>query len=193
MREQGVHYKFLLNGPLPVGYTLQEDEDYYEDLTMSPGMFRKFVRGCEALTKHYDFILRLNASTFVDFHKMPAILACIPRRDRIIAGYPMEFYHKSDGYFIHGSAMLFSRDCIDFILANTSDPCIYKTDDYALTEIALRYCERSINLLDYFLFLTHNACTYDIIKEHTVFFRIKNPDREEYDLRIWEDLYTMFL
>ena len=92
MCEQNVPYKFLLNGSLPEGYILQDDEEYPSYEGMSPGMFLKFIKGCEKLEQKYDFILRLNSSTFVDFNKIPQLLKILPRTNKIVAGHPVEYH-----------------------------------------------------------------------------------------------------
>ena len=49
MNELGIPHKFLLNGVLPEGYQLKDDEEYHEDTSFTPGMFRKFYDACKTL------------------------------------------------------------------------------------------------------------------------------------------------
>ena len=88
--------------------------------------------------------------------------------------------------------MLFSWDCIQYIIRNQNHPKINEYDDRVLSYLALDYCDVAYDFKNYYVFLVHNTCRYELITELSTFFRIKNPDREEFDLRIWDDLYNMF-
>lgn len=193
MKEQGVRYKFLLNGTLPPGYSLQDDEVLSPDASFNPGMYMKFIRGCEELSKTGlpEYVLRLNSSTFIDFRKIPALLQTLPTL-MCLAGAPLEYEGARGRYFVQGTAMIFSRDCIEYLLANQNDERIsIMNDDVALTEIINEYTHGIINLEPYFIFYWHNIINYEPIQDSSIFFRIKNPDREKYDIRIWNDLYKM--
>ena len=115
MQKLGIPYKILLNGMLPEGYTLQEDEEYMPEESMTPTMALKFLRGCRSLAESGlpDYIIRVNSSTFVDFTNLGLLLDPLPRR-LCFAGHIM---HMEDGpkitEFMHGTAMIISKDIID--------------------------------------------------------------------------------
>ena len=195
MKEQGVRYKFLLNGSLPQGYSLQDDEVLSPDASFNPGMYMKFIRGCEELLVKDsglpDVIIRLNSSTFVDFRKIPVLLEALPKT-KYLGGYPLEYVGDADHYFIQGTAMIFSWDCIEYLIANQSDTRISTmNDDVVLSEITNDYTKYFMNLYEFFTFYWYNTMDYERIQQNSIFFRIKNPDRETYDVRIWIDLYNM--
>jgi hypothetical protein len=70
MNSLGIPHKFLINGILPVGYTLQSDEEYFEDASFNPGMFMKFYNALCKFGPLPNYIVRLNSSTFVNFEKL---------------------------------------------------------------------------------------------------------------------------
>ena len=194
MKEQGVRYKFLLNGSLPQGYFLQDDEVLSPDASFNPGMYMKFIRGCEELLVKDsglpDVIIRLNSSTFVDFRKIPVLLEALPKT-KYLGGYPLVHENLTD-YYIQGTAMIFSKDCIEYLIKNQDNALMYSiNDDMALSDITKNYTNVIYNLADFFTFFCYNDMDYDRIQQNSIFFRIKNPDRDIYDVRIWNDLYNI--
>ena len=195
MNELGIPYKFLLNGVLPEGYQLKDDEEYHEDTSFTPGMFRKFYDACKTLysTNNIpDFIIRLNSSTFVDFKKLPDLLNALPKH-KLLGGFPLEYDGDKSQFFVQGTAMIFSKDCIHNLLRNgTSDTRIIAVnDDVALTEIVSSYTSGFLNLSQFFIFFWDNTFDYERINVDSIFFRIKNQDRDIIDIRVWNDLYSL--
>jgi hypothetical protein len=196
-----IPYKILLNGALPEGYILQEDEEYTPEEPMTPTMALKFMRGCRSLAKSGlpDYIIRVNSSTFVDFANLARLLDPLPRQ-KCFAGHIM---HLEEGpkitEFMHGTAMIFSKDIIEYLLVNAIPDNKYITDypdDVSLSIIARQYCGYLIDLRPLYKFFVYNTTLPSqlVFETHHIFFRILNhPNRMEIDVKIWEKLYDYFV
>ena len=195
MNSLGIPHKFLINGSLPVGYTLQDDEEYFEDTSFTPGMFMKFYNACKHLDTNYDFIIRVNSSTFINFLGIPSLLVQLPK-EKSRAGYPLTFYHDTNKIFIAGYLMIFSKDVINYIINEISldQPVIYNSpDDCSLSIVTEKYCGYLIwNLTKYFEFIQGDNFDFTCIKPSTLFFRIKNTDRISTDINIWKNLLLTY-
>jgi len=142
MNSLGIPHKFLINGTLPVGYILQSDEEYFEDASFTPGMFMKFYNACKHLDTNYDFIIRVNYSTFIDFEKFQRkFLNNLPKTGfvggPIVDNGPINDKNKLPKPFIWGVIMLFSKDIIyKLVNMDINHPYIYEyNDDVALSYI----------------------------------------------------------
>jgi hypothetical protein len=197
-----IPYKFLLNGALPEGYVLQEDEEYTPEEAMTPVMALKFLRGCRRLAEDYlpEYIIRVNSSTFVDFNTLGHLLNSLPR-EKCLAGHNMHMEEESGiTEFMHGTAMIFSRDVIQYLLNVESSPyenkCINDyPDDVSLSIIAKQYCTGFIDLrLMYKFFVSNTELPSPLhFETNHIFFRILNsPYRMEVDVKIWEILRNHF-
>ena len=199
MKALGIQYKFLLNGELPEGYCLEDDEELSPDASFTPGMFIKFYNAlCNFEGTLPDYILRLNSSTFVDFTKFEELLSSgILPLQRCFAGYTHEFdcsEINSKIYIIAGTAMLFSRDVCDTLRSislagDIVQHCINKTpDDYAISMILQQLGKYRLFDLGAFFCMCEDSIDHN---ELSIFYRIKNKDRIEKDVSIWKDLIRL--
>jgi hypothetical protein len=194
MKALSVQYKFLLNGELPEGYCLADDEELSPDASFTPGMFMKFYNACKLLDSDYDFIIRVNSSTFINFFGIPSFLAHLPK-EKCRAGYPLTFYHDKHRLFIAGYAMVFSKDVINYLVTDMSleQSVIYNSpDDCSLSVVTDEYCQHLIwNLANYLEFFQEDKLDFTCIKQNTLFFRVKNSDRIINDLFVWRTLHDI--
>ena len=155
-------------------------------------MFRKFYDACKNFKNLPEFIIRLNSSTFVDFKKLPNLLKALPKH-KLLGGFPLEYDCDKSRSFVQGTAMIFSRDCIHNLVRNgiSDKRIIALDDDVALTEIVSSYTGGFLNLSQFFIFFWNNTFDYQRIHADSIFFRIKNLDREITDIRVWNDLYRL--
>ena len=195
MKELGVQYKFLLNGALPPGYSLKDDEEYFEDASFTPGMFLKFFHALGSLEGTFDFILRLNSSTFVDFSKVGYLLETLPK-EKCRAGYTLSCDYNTTKLFVAGTAMIFSKDVITHLQSISledsiiSDIISLAPDDWALSILTDEYCDSIITSInDAFVLFQQDRLDFSCIKNSTIFFRVKNTDRITNDIIVWETLY----
>jgi len=196
-----IPYKFLLNGALPEGYVLQEDEEYTPEEEMTPTMALKFLHGCRRLAEDGlpDFIIRVNSSTFVDFDSIRDVLTVLPR-EKCLAGHNMHMEEETGiTEFMHGTAMIFSRDIIEYLLDVQYGPSETKCindypDDVSLSIIAKQYCETFIDMRPLYKFFTgYTELPSEIsCDSQHIFFRILNSNRAEIDVGIWEILRDHF-
>ena len=202
MEDLQIPHKFLLNGALPPGYSLKDDEVYYpedsvapwgETLTLSeaytPGMFLKFYAEIHKGLPQVDFIIRINSSTFVDFRKLGSFLKDLPKRIRVRAGYPLTYYPTMKSLFIAGYAMIFSRDVLENIKYD-EDIIKKEADDVALSFVTNDYCRYCLYDLGNYLEFFINGGPYipEAVDPKKFIFRILNPDRRV-DIQIWNELY----
>jgi hypothetical protein len=196
-----IPYKILLNGVLPEGYVLQDDEEYTPEEVMTPTMALKFLRGCRRLEEDGlpEYIIRVNSSTFVDFDTMGRMLNFLPR-EKCLAGHNMHMKEETGiTEFMHGTAMIFSRDIIEYLLDVQYGPSETKCindypDDVSLSIIAKQYCETFIDMrLLYKFFTEYTELPSEIsCDSRHIFFRILNSNRMEIDVGIWEILRDHF-
>jgi hypothetical protein len=194
MKALGVRYKFLLNGELPEGYCLADDEELSPDASFTPGMFMKFYNACKALEEEYDFIVRVNSSTFINFIGVSSFLSTLPR-EKCRVGYPLTFYHDKHRLFIAGYIMIFSKDVINYLINDVSlDQSVIhdSPDDCSLSVVTDEYCQHLIwNFTNYLEFFQEDKLDFTCIKPNTLFFRIKNSDRILNDLFVWQTLHNI--
>jgi hypothetical protein len=192
MKALGIQYKFLLNGELPEGYILKDDEELFRDASFTPGMFMKFYQACKNLNPDYDFIIRVNSSTFINFLGLVPFLETLPK-EKCRVGYPLTFYHDKHRLFIAGYLMIFSRDVINYLINEVSldQQVIYNSpDDCSLSVVTDEYCQHLIwNFTNYLEFFQEDKLDFTCIKPNTLFFRIKNSDRVTNDLFVWQTLH----
>jgi hypothetical protein len=202
LKSLAIPYKILLNGALPEGYVLQDDEEYTPEEEMTPTMTLKFLRGCRRLAEDGlpDFIIRVNSSTFVDFNRITRLLTVLPS-EKCLAGHNMHMKEESGiTEFMHGTAMIFSKDVIQYLLDvqyyPSENKCINDyADDVSLSIIAKQYCERFIDMRLMYKFFAYNTELPSSLyfQAHHIFFRILNPPyRMEIDVKIWEMLRDHF-
>jgi hypothetical protein len=206
MKAFGIQYKFLLNGELPEGYILKDDEELFSDASFTPGMFMKFFNALNNFKEPLpDYILRLNSSTFVDFKKFEELLSSgmIPLQ-KCFAGFTHEFdcaEVTSKVYILAGTAMLFSRDVCETLRSiplqnDIVQYCINETpDDYAISMILQQVGKYRLFDLGVFFCMCEDGLEMDAIdrNELSIFYRIKNKDRMEKDVSIWKDLIHLTL
>ena len=201
LQDLGIPYKILLNGWLPEGYVLQEDEEYTPEEAMTPTMALKFLRGCRQLADigFPDFIVRVNSSTFVDFNGIRDVLTVLPRK-KCLAGHNMHMEEETGiTEFMHGTAMIFSKDVVEYLINVYLDPSENKCindypDDVSLSIISRQYCETFIDmrpLYKFFINYTELPSEINCETQH-IFFRILNSNRTEIDVGIWEILRDYF-
>ena len=199
----GISHKFLRNGTLPEGYEMKDDEEYHEDTSFTPGMFRKFYDACKNLysTNNIpDFIIRCNSSTFIDFNKFNSeILPTLPK-ENTFAG-PIDNYEGIYPHtFISGMCMIFSKDVLYNLITNiprdhplTLEYC----DDVAISYIVYTFNNiQPINLLQY----TAKCTTFDKFLHHVpelpangIICRVKNEysNRYESDIAFWKHILKL--
>ena len=197
-----IPHKFLLNcvDASSCGYILKEDEVYYPDPSFTPGMFWKFYAEIQRGLPQVDFILRLNSSTFVDFQRFEEVALPLLPRKKYFAGNVFDFdvvggcTPMQQISIISGTAMIFSRDVLEWfsgVVLDMDDEnvkyCIEEEpDDCAISNILRQL--GGYRFFDLGAFFTHMEAVAEVLNESTIFYRIKNDDRINTDVLIWQSL-----
>ena len=196
---------FLFNGRIPEGYQLKPDEYVLEtDSTEAkPYMFLKFKYALQNIFKSGqtpDYVLRCNATTFVNVKGLSGLFSRMPK-EKLIAGPFIYATANSDlDVYCQGTNIVFSGDVANRLAFddNMNHPAITKyADDIALDILTRDYAYKqdlSLFTARYVHFRKQPAVYELLIDAPHVFFRVKNdcPQRTEIDLEIWKMLHYIF-
>lgn len=163
LKERGIPYTILVNHRSPddtidcttTSTTItptMDDEILFPDDRMNPWMALKFLYAVRLFFRsgvldEPTYIVRLNATTFVDFDRLGAFLETAPK-EGVIMGPIVDW-----GDFVNGMIMIFSTDVLRSVL---SDPRMFEknmhihNDDVFLSRIASPYVHTRIDLTPYF-------------------------------------------
>lgn len=196
LQQLKIPYMFLYNNNNSLdNIDLQDDEWNYRDDRANPGMYYKFKHAlrCINLSK-YDYILRLNSSTFVDFTRLEEFVIPGLSKQRCLAGNIFDFTCEDDKSITHilsGTAIVMSSDVATWF-QNTDNEfekdVIYDNpDDIAISTICQELGKYRLFELGMFFGWSEND-SGDTFSDTTVFYRIKNSDRMKTDIAIWQGL-----
>ena len=188
-RNYGVPYLKILNEPTP---RLLADNEllYISGCVHSSGipvMLEKFIWAIQKIQymdvwKDLDFIVRTNASTFLNVKLLEKYLAALPKK-RCYAGYII------NKRFISGTCIVFSKDVVEKLAQSNVSEFLDCYDDIALSILAdrMHLRMRSIPMVHY----TNNSenqfkTIITDLKKYPL-IRIKNDkDRLYYDNKLWD-------
>jgi hypothetical protein len=156
-------------------------------------MFKKFyffIKYNLSLIAKYDFIVRCNSSTFINFRKLADVLKTLPT-ENCYAGY------KLNNILASGACNVFSKDVIQKIAETDIEQIPYKNnyDDVAISNLLTE---------TYNIFPLHiDRYDYSFNREPTdeeaiaafnyPVTRIRNNvNRELFDVQIWEKLFKLY-
>ena len=207
-RKQSHQYKipvlFLFNGRLPEGYVLKADEQILQtDSTdPKPWMFLKFKNALKNIysISDPDFILRCNATTFINFKRLAELVFRLPREKCIAGPFLYSTGFPDIGLFCQGTNIFFSKDVAKRLAFdnNENHPAIHQfADDIAIELLTKDYSyKQDITLFTArYVGLTTVPKLYELLIDCThVFFRVKNEgvNRFEIDFEIWKMLHYLF-
>ena len=156
-------------------------------------MFKKFyffVKVNLPVIERYDYIIRCNSSTFINFKKIIEVIQTLPK-ENCYAGYKLNHILAS------GACNVFSKDVIRKIAETDIEQIPYKNnyDDVAISNL----------LTDtYKIFPTH-IDRYDLSNNRTPtsdefnlalqapMVRVRNNiNRELFDVQIWNELFRLY-
>jgi hypothetical protein len=207
LEKYGIPYLILLDGVLPKRYILGEREKYiekdnsFDTKQMNPHMIQKFLKGLMEFDEtNYDYILRVNISTFLN---IPLLLNLLEKQPRIkFAGgslliqryhFPHEhillerFPENRKGSFemISGTCMIFSKDVINYLKTLPIESKLYESafDDVILSFLVKEYCNVFTNIPMTF----HVGNRVIGIKYGFPLYRVKHYDRKN-DIIVWKNL-----
>jgi hypothetical protein len=204
-KQYGMPVMFLFNGKIPEGYQLQPDEHVLQtDSTdAKPYMFLKFKYALQYIFNsgsNPDYILRCNATTFINFKALDNLFSRLPK-EKLIAG-PFIYATGNPGIDIYcqGTNIIFSNDVAKRLAydenVNHSAVTTY-ADDIAIDFLTRDYAYKQDLMLFTSRFVHFNTVPkiYELYIDPThVFYRVKNncAQRTEIDLEIWKMLHYLF-
>lgn len=211
LRKRNLPFHFLINGDMPSDIDLNTEEYTIEPI-LSVSVLSKFqvtpwaTKAFQAFLQNfyssdeaerYQYILRMNVSTFVSFERLHWMLQFLPK-EKLICGPVFEHQMK---IFCNGTAMIFSKDVAKAFAFETKlddEFCRTQNDDLVISWTLMeRFPLQDINF--YFLWCERYTEVPNMneffggIRPHHVFFRIKNEaNREKVDSTLWRALYNVF-
>lgn len=156
-------------------------------------MFKKFyffIRVNLSVIEQYDYIVRCNSSTFINFRKMTEILNGLPR-ENCYAGF------KLNEILASGACNVFSKDVIRKIAETDIEQIPYKDnyDDVAISNLltdTYKIYPQHIDRYD----LSINRVPTEVEMESAISYpmvRVRNNvNRELFDVQIWEKLFKLY-
>jgi hypothetical protein len=212
LEKYNIPHLFLFDGEIPDDYILDPQDRVYlkeeppwpvmNELNtrhgaLNPHMVLKFLKGIREIDDtQYDYILRINLSTFINFPKLINILEIYPKQ-YFTAGHVMKFQipdwrpnPHDDLEFIAGTCMVFSSDVVGFFKSiPLKSYILYEhNDDVVLSFLAKLYVNTFVPL--HVVFLENYSLVNTINVNTGSIYRIKCQDRN-YDIKIWKELLKL--
>lgn len=198
LEARGIPHLFLLDGEKPADYALGpcdmwiEKNPAFDPKAMNPHMIVKFLKGLRTVkVEDYDYIVRVNASTYIQF---PALFSCLEAwpRGGVVGGYLLKqqipAVRLGSFQFASGMCMIFSSDVARYLQELPLDLDVYKKsyDDVILGHLLLEKGFRLIHTPVVF----HIGDKLQPVKNGHMLYRVRHPDRKN-DVIIWRELLKM--
>jgi hypothetical protein len=219
MRKRKIPFMFLINGPMDYSVDLREGEYTLDTSTFVKGgphvvlHFQRFLQDLysKSESEKYEYILKLNVSTFVNFEGYFELLDHLPKQ-KLIAGKVLNYKmyeDSSNGVFLSGTAMTFSKDVAKVFAyeiqipdlsvipwPNNSEDVIISQSlfkQFTDTDIQGEYLwidyYKTIPAVNDFYSTINDTCVFN----RHVFFRVRNDvNRSLLDPFFWACLYKKF-
>ena len=191
LEQENANYLFVYNGTDTTKHSLAKHSyNYTSDIIHPSGipvMFNKFIDVIRSgVIDKYDFIVRVNSSTFIDINRVRKELET--RSSNIYMGF-----FRPDWNFVSGACSIFSRDVLKKISDNAHLTNIHQEDDVAIGQLLYRLGVPK-TFLDRYCFESHIQDTHitipaeETIREALTYPQIRvrnNSNRELIDKGIW--------
>lgn len=199
MEKLGIHHLFLLDGIKPDDFELGpndlwiEKNPAFDPKAMNPHMIVKFLKGLRAVDlSKYDFIVRVNASTYIQFSELFSLLATWPR-SAVAGGYLLTQGIQSlrlDRFqFVSGMCMIFSSDVAQYLQDLTLDLEIYtKSYDDVILSFMIKDIVKSWIHVPFIFYNGENLRMPR--KINRPFHRVRHTDRKN-DILVWRELLRL--
>lgn len=190
-----IPHRFLFDGPCPEDYKPDENDVFYDkpkppfpvlveqipSPAINPHMIIKFMKAVKDSNfdpSKYDYILRINLSTFINFQKLYAILPQIPTSRSCAAHTAGIHFNGKPLKLISGTAQIFTPDFITWFRDNIhfDNPTIYMDND----DVILSYFAQEQQLNTITLPLTYNRQD-----TNALIIRLKAIDNRFLDVQSW--------
>lgn len=195
------HY-FLFDEDMPVDYTMDKNDIYLkkEDIMshadvnphMNPFMIQRFLKGLQLIDEtSYDYIIRVNISTFINIDALLNELEEKPRSQFAMAHIiyqrlsDWKEYSTKDLRLFSGTCLIISKDVASYLKTiNIYSDILHKhNDDTVISHILNQYIKEYSNID--LCFLETNICCDEPSLKKFFMFRIKNNMDRNYDILHW--------
>ena len=164
---------------------------------LNPHMVLKFLKSLQRIDEtQYDYILRVNLSTFIHFEALITILKIQPRT-KYVGGHMMTFpiadwrlNPVEPTKFISGTCMIFSKDVISMLKTIEYDYYVLyeHNDDLVISYLTNVYTNHLSHVPMVFLENDRRPSREEI--HQNALFRVKHYSDRLYDIDIWKYLLT---
>ena len=204
-KQYSIPVMFLFNGKIPEGYNLQSDEYVLEtdNTDAQPYMFLKFKYSLQSIFNsgfNPDYILRCNATTFINFKALDNLFSRLPKEKLIAGPFICATGNPSIDVYCQGTNIILSNDVAKRLAYddNVNHEAVRTYADDIVIDILTRDYAYKQDLSLFTARLTHFTkipAIYDLFIDAThVFYRVKNDcvQRTEIDFEIWKMLHYLF-
>lgn len=195
----GLPHLFLLDGVKPADFELGphdiwiEKNPAFDPKAMNPHMIVKFLKGLKLINVgDYDYIVRVNASTYIQFSALFSLLEGWPRVGAaggflLTQGIPALWIERFQ--FISGMCMVFSSDVAQHLQGLPHDLDVYQKsyDDVVLSFMIKDVVKTWIHVR--FVFYTGDRMKLPRQVEGP-FHRVRHTDRD-HDILVWRELLRL--
>ena len=195
LAKYNIAHRFIFDGPCPEDYTPDVSDVFYDKPTppfaipveeipspdINPHMIIKFMKAVKDSNfkpSEYDYILRINLSTFINFPKLYEVLPQIPTSRSCAAHTAHMHFDGMPLKLISGTAQIFTPDFITWFRDNVhfDNPTIYmENDDVILSYFAQEQQLNTITL----------PITYNRQDTTALMVRLKATDNRFFDVQSW--------
>jgi hypothetical protein len=213
-RKRNINFHFLINGDVPTTIDLAKNEytnqayvDYKKDSMSLIWIVKSFQKVLQDLygnieSEKYDYVLLVNASTFINFDAFVILLNDYLPKKELFAGRHLNY--EGTKSFVSGVATILSKDVAKAYAYETDIDLskLFHAEDVAISHLLMdRYMITDI--FDFFSWIIEFSSVPTMeelnkrINNHYVFYRVKN-DAETVDKRfaiysfIWHKLHERF-
>lgn len=200
LEKYGIPHRILLDGQIPSDYTLGPNDYWVEKISnyntsaMNPHMILKFLKGLREIDEtQYDFIIRLNASTYVNIEELLKFLKDRPRT-MFASGHMLRQQHRqieqSIIQIISGTCMIFSKDVVGYLKSLPLDlPIFEKSYDDVILSYLIKDKVTMFKHIE-LVFHTGDKMT-QVRKNSAILYRVRHTNREN-DIIIWKQLLKLY-
>ena len=195
----GIPHLFLLDGVKPADFVLGphdlwiEKNPAFDAKAMNPHMIVKFLKGVKTIdVSKYDYIVRVNASTYIQFSALFSLLEEWPRvgaAGGFLLTQGIGALRLDRFQFVSGMCMVFSSDVAYYLQGLPLDLDVYNKsyDDVVLSFMIKDIVKSWIHVP--FVFYTGDRLKLPRQVDGP-FHRVRHPDRA-HDIFVWRELLRL--
>jgi hypothetical protein len=192
LEKRNEDFYFVYNGTDTTKHNPNNRElNYFSDVRQHAGipvMYLKFIKLIQSgLLNDYDFIIRVNSSTFLNLDIIKQKLSEL--KDNVYMGFFDPAWH-----FVSGACIIFSQDMLQLLGRNFDSVNFYKEDDVVIGDIMSAQNAKKTYLDRYCLHNLTTIPTEEEIKTALTYpqIRVWNPhDRMTIDTGIWDKISNL--